>query len=149
MKMSQCHCSKLREAARTLTLVYDHHLLPIGLTITQFSILSRLTNFGQMTVNEFADNLGMDRTTLVANIKRLTKLGLVKMDVGDDRRTRVIRLSSKGSDVFTQAQPLWAQAQNWFEQLYGKRKSQQLVSFFDEMHGIRDAIKKEFGLTVA
>src|ERR1700681_4220066 len=84
----RCHCSALREAARYVTLLYDRHLTPAGLSSTQFSILSRLKELGPTPINALAQALVMDRTTVGRNILPLQRrrLIVVKRGMGDARR---------------------------------------------------------------
>jgi len=53
----------------------------------------------------------MDRTTLTRNLDPLAKCGWVRIEEGEDRRTRLISLTPAGEQVLTQALPLWKQAQ--------------------------------------
>src|SRR5690606_9521355 len=57
-----CTCFKLRRAARRVTQVYDRHLQPTGLRITQFGLLARLRG-GPLGMTQLAERMGMDRTT--------------------------------------------------------------------------------------
>ena len=59
-----CLCGRLRRASRTLTRLYDEALGPVGLTVTQFSILRTLSRAGARPTpserdgDEFWDSLG-------------------------------------------------------------------------------------------
>ena len=47
-------CFAIRQAARHVSQIYDRHLASVGLTITQFSLLSRLQRTGPMTMKQLA-----------------------------------------------------------------------------------------------
>ncbi len=47
-----CMCANLRRAARVLSQRYDEALRPLGLTITQFTILQALSLAGEVTQGE-------------------------------------------------------------------------------------------------
>src|SRR5215470_18702715 len=75
-----CNCLAVRSAARHVTQLYDQFLAPIGLRITQFSILAKLKRRGPLTINALADVMAMDRTTLGRNIQPLERDGLIAIE---------------------------------------------------------------------
>src|SRR6202040_3829547 len=64
LKSEDCNCFVVRSAARHVTQLYDQFLAPVGLHVTQFSILAKLKRLGPMTINALAKEMVMDRTTL-------------------------------------------------------------------------------------
>ena len=108
----ECTCLAIRQAARHITQFYDQHLTPVGLRITQFSILAKLRRLGPMTINALADELVMDRTTLGRNILPLVREGLLSIAPGrTDRRSRELRLTKAGIERLGAARKGWSQAQ--------------------------------------
>lgn len=107
----ECVCLNLRKASRTITQTYDQALKPSGLRSTQLPVLSILISTGPMTVNNLADELLMDRTSLSRLLRPLVSRGLIEMTPGEDRRTRELSVSFKGKDVVASAIPLWEKAQ--------------------------------------
>ncbi len=109
-----CSCFNLRRAARRVTQVYDHALVPAGLKATQFSLLAVLkghkTDEG-IAMTRLAEKLGMDRTTLTRNLAVVERDGLVKIRTGDDPRSRLVVLTQAGRTAFEKAAPLWFKAQ--------------------------------------
>ena len=53
--------------------MYDQALAPLGLKITQFSVMVTAARQGPMPVAPMAEALGMDRTTLSRNLKPLVR----------------------------------------------------------------------------
>ncbi len=106
-----CACFNLRKAARAVTQLYDDTLRPSGLRATQFSVLQQLATQGPFTMSALADILVTDRTTLTRNLKPLIDRGLVRTEVGDDRRQRTVAITGTGEKTLGQALPLWRQAQ--------------------------------------
>ncbi len=72
-----CNCAALRQAARRVTRLYDEALAPTGLGANQYSILVRLSG-GPSTIQELAQRLVMDRSTLGHLLRPLEKRGLVR-----------------------------------------------------------------------
>lgn len=56
--------------------------------------------------------MAMDRTTLTRNLSPLVKMGLVKVSVGSDRRSRPITVTLKGKSALEKALPYWQEAQS-------------------------------------
>jgi len=60
--------------------------------------------------------LAMDRTTLTAALKPLERRGLVKVcPHPSDRRTRVLKLTAKGTLLLVQATPVWKETHDEVE----------------------------------
>ncbi|MBD2308505.1 winged helix-turn-helix transcriptional regulator [Chroococcidiopsis sp. FACHB-1243] len=106
-----CTCFNLRKATRVVTQFFDEQLKPSGLLITQFTILVAIAQAGSGTINDLADLLVMDRTTLTRNLKPLEREGFVAIQPGEDRRIRVVSLTAKGRNALAVALPLWERAQ--------------------------------------
>jgi DNA-binding MarR family transcriptional regulator len=115
-----CNCSALRQAARHITRLYDSELAAAGLGLNQYSILSRLAKLGPRAIQELAESLVMDRSTLGHLLRPLLKRGLLKLEAPKkDRRSRVIRLTPAGKSLLGKARPLWAKAERIFEKHVG------------------------------
>lgn len=126
MKQLQCNCTFLRGATRALTQAYDEVLRPIGIRMTQFTVLARTEAVGAMPLSELAELLAMDRTTLGRNVDLLVRDGLVEIEVGEDRRERLIHLTSQGRKTLARALPLWESIQQRFEEKFGVKESKAL-----------------------
>ena len=123
----RCSCAALRQAARHVTRLYDAALAPTGLGLNQYSILARLQRFGAMRVVDLAGKLVMDRSTLGHLLRPLEARGLVEMRVAaDDRRSRLVTLTTAGADLTAQARGLWAGAEQHFTRAFGPRDANDL-----------------------
>jgi DNA-binding MarR family transcriptional regulator len=130
--VSSCACFSFRKASRVVTQYFDEILKPSGLLITQFTILVVITMAKSGTINELAERLVMDRTTLTRNLKPMEREGWLKSESGQDRRTRVISLTPNGEAVLAKALPLWKQAQNGVEEALGQQTWNALLSHLAE-----------------
>jgi len=72
-----------------VTRIYDTHLQPVGLTLTQYSVLSNLARGGPPSVNGMAEMLGMDRTTLTRTLKPLIAARFVSSQSVDQAQDAV------------------------------------------------------------
>jgi DNA-binding MarR family transcriptional regulator len=129
-----CNCGALRQAARRVTKLYDDALAPIGLGVNQFSILARLSLVGPSTIQDLARLLVMDRSTLGHLLRPLEKRGFVKLVVSEqDRRSRMVTLTSAGKAAVGKGRPRWAAAQRRFESIFGKEAALELRAVLKEV----------------
>jgi DNA-binding MarR family transcriptional regulator len=135
----RCACFNLRRVARAVTQLYDDFLRPTGLRATQFSVLVALRNLGQSTVNQLADKLVVDRTTLTRNLRPLQEAGFVRTRPGEDRRVREIFLTPAGEVKLHEALPLWREAQSQMRRVLGRDRLERLLSDLSTtLHVVRD-----------
>jgi DNA-binding MarR family transcriptional regulator len=125
--ISTCVCFNFRKVTRLVTQHFDEVLKPSGLLITQFTILVAIAKLKAVTVNELAERLVMDRTTLTRNIKPLMRSGWISMEPGQDKRTRVISLTQYGEQVLADSWPLWQQAQAQIIEVLGESQWSRLL----------------------
>jgi DNA-binding MarR family transcriptional regulator len=128
LSYDDCNCFAVRQAARYVTQLYERHLLPVGLTAAQFSLLAKLSRREEgWTMAELADSMVMDRTTLVRAMKPLQRDGMIVSGTGEQgSRAHVFNLSDAGRDRYQTARVLWHQAQDEFEKSYGTSRAKAL-----------------------
>jgi DNA-binding MarR family transcriptional regulator len=131
-----CTCFRLRRTARQMTRIYDGHLQPAGLTLTQYSVLSNLVRGGPPSVHGMAEILGMDRTTLTRTLKPLVTAGLLVLEPGEDRRSKRIALTERGRATWERAKPLWRAAQDEIEAKLGAAQVRTLHDLLDTSFAI-------------
>lgn len=130
--VSTCACFNFRKASRVITQHFDELLKPSGLLVTQFTILVTVAIVKLGTINELAEILVMDRTTLTRNLKPLEREGWLKSAPGQDQRTRVISLTANGEATLAKALPLWRQAQSTVEETLGQQRWSDLLAYLVE-----------------
>jgi DNA-binding MarR family transcriptional regulator len=124
---STCICNNLRRAARLVTNYYDKLLEPAGLRVSQATVLVVLYLSGEQTINQLAEQLELDRTTLTRNLKPLAQQGLLTITPGSDQRTRVVTLSPKGEAALLKVLPLWEQTQSYMVEGIGEANASLLL----------------------
>ncbi len=110
-----CNCLSMRQASRRITRLYDLALMPIGLRATQYSLLCQIERLGPIALNPLAETMVMDRATLGHNIRPLETRGLIRITVGEDRRSRDVSITKAGRRLIARGHKLWQQAQTAFE----------------------------------
>jgi DNA-binding MarR family transcriptional regulator len=107
-----CFCLTVQRTARALARRYDDALRPVGLTNGQFSLMMALNRPEPASIGMIAELLGMDRTTLTANLKPLARRRLVKVTIdAADRRSRRMILTRAGRLLLAEAMPIWQRMQ--------------------------------------
>src|SRR5262249_7996190 len=124
-----CNCFAVRSAARHVTQFYDQFLAPLGLRMTQFSILTKLKRRGPLTINALAESMVMDRSTLGRTMLPLARDGLIRIEpAASDRRAKELRLTRAGEKRLEAAVNAWTRAQAQFETTFGAKRAAGLRS---------------------
>ena len=122
-----CACANLRKAARAVTQLFDAALVPSGLKATEFTLLVTSRLSGEATINELAERMTMDRTTLSRNLKPLVRKGLLEVSPGKDGRTRLVCISPEGERALDEAYPMWQAAQEEVVGALGEERYEALL----------------------
>jgi DNA-binding MarR family transcriptional regulator len=131
----RCNATALRKAMRKVSLHYDAYLAPCGLKATQVSILVSIERAGSPNMGELADDLVLCRSALTHNLRPLERDGMVSINPDpNNRRARIVRLTSKGQKRLQESIAHWQTAQDRFESAFGKRKAAALRAVLDEVH---------------
>ena len=107
-----CISTRVRQLSRIVTRVYDDALRPLGITASQFTLLTQLAQQDGITAVEIGHSLDIEKSTLSRNLKRLLALGHLTMDPPAGRRGRGLHLTPKGEAVIKHAYPVWMDAQS-------------------------------------
>ena len=108
-----CLLFNVRRAARSITQFYDEAGNLIGLRSTQFGLLAAIRLAAPVNLKTLGGLLSMDPTTLARNLAPLEKRKFVSVESGvDDRRERIVRITSQGRSTLDRAFPYWEKAQS-------------------------------------
>ena len=83
-----CYCATLRQAARSVTSLYEAALADSGLHPSQYTVLQVLSAAPNLSTTELADAIGIDQTTATRALALIKKSRLVENAPGSDRRER-------------------------------------------------------------
>jgi DNA-binding MarR family transcriptional regulator len=131
-----CACGRLRRATRALTQLYDDAMAPVGLRVTQFSLLRVLAAEGPFRINALAARLLLDRTALSRNLDPLITRGLVETVRGADARTREVAISAAGRRELRAANPHWLRAQKDVHRRLGPERLRVLIETLGELESL-------------
>lgn len=128
-----CICSRVRRTARRVSQIYDRHLEPFGLSITQFGIMAQLRSGAGLSIGQLAERMVMDPTTLTRGLKPLERRGYLRLDVDPgDRRARRLSLTDAGLSALRTARSGWEAAQAEVRSALGDAASADLVARLDD-----------------
>ena len=134
-----CTCSRLRRAARAVTQLYDDALEPVGLRVTQFSLLRTLQRHGTLTIGDLATRNLLDRTALSRNLDPLAERKLLAIVPGRDARKREVTLTRQGMAALAAAAPHWERAQREVTRRVGRERLDGLYDVLRDMEALHPA----------
>ena len=135
-----CMAFKARKASRSASRVYAEALAPLGLEVTQFSLLTACSLANGIAVTPLAKIMGMEQSALVRALAVLEKNGLVTLTPGQDRRVRHVALTPAGEDQLEAAWPLWNRIQTQVEQAFGAERMRHLISELGQFEAVLTAL---------
>src|SRR4029077_16442523 len=112
--LARCACFDLRKATRAVSRLYDDCLRPLGLNITQYSLLRVIESEPQISVSTLGRYMVMDRTSVTRALAPLERDRLIRSRVGSDKRKRIVSLTKKGTKLIADAKSHWDEAQKTF-----------------------------------
>jgi DNA-binding MarR family transcriptional regulator len=136
---SACVLRHVSRTSRAVVAVFDEALKPAGLTGNQFNLLMSLAQDGPMTVNTLARHIGVDSSTVPRAVAPLKRDRLVAVDVGTDRRQRVIAITAAGCRRLAIALPRWEAVQQSILKSVGHTAWDSLIA---DLRKVRRALTK-------
>ena len=126
--IENCVCFNLRWVTRAVTQFFDAEMRRYGIRPTQGSILLALNTKESWTMAELSDWLGLERTTLVRNLRPLQRDGFVQAD-GGGRGGRVeLSITAIGRKKIEEAMPAWRSAQSAVVKTLGEKRWSAILS---------------------
>jgi DNA-binding MarR family transcriptional regulator len=127
-----CTAARVRKVARLVSQLYDHHLEPCGLTVTQFGVLGQIRVDDGVGLGTLAQRMVMDPTTLTRALRPLETRGLVQLAPDpNDRRHKQLHLTGEGRAAWEAAHPLWQAAQTEVRRRLGGQDIEQFHAVLD------------------
>ncbi len=126
-----CIAVRLRMANRVITKIYDDALRPLGLKVTQLSMLALAEKRGVVKQADVCAELHLNDSTLCRNLERMRENRWLEVAPGEDARERKYRLTGKGRKLLKVAIPVWKRAQAQARKLLGGEAVDALMRFAD------------------
>ena len=127
LSYTDCNCFAIRQAGRFISQMYERHVSQAGITAAQFTLLVAISKRPGVTMQDLADHMVMDRTTLVRALKPLQRDGYVTAAQQDANSRAVgLHLSKTGVEKQAEAGKHWLAAQKEFEDKFGRERADDL-----------------------
>jgi DNA-binding MarR family transcriptional regulator len=81
-----------------------------------------------VTVTHLAEGAVTDRPTVTRNLRLLELQGLIRIDRGEDRREREVRLTDRGRDILAHVHAIWNKVQAQMATRFGSERFARLLS---------------------
>ena len=95
-KFLPCVCMSARRAANALTNYYDKMFDPLGITVTQFSLMINIKSAATTNITDLTRVVKLDKSTLTRTLAPLIETGYVHSERGQNRREVLLSLTEKG-----------------------------------------------------
>jgi DNA-binding MarR family transcriptional regulator len=120
--VENCACFNVRRVARVITQFFDGEVRRHGIRPTQTPILGALKARSGWGMAELSDWLGMERTTLLRNLRPLQRDGLVRANGGGRGGHVELEITEKGRTALAKMLPAWRSAQDKVVATLGKER---------------------------
>jgi DNA-binding MarR family transcriptional regulator len=110
----------------------------LGLRTTQYSLLRYLQHFGIVRQRDLGAATSLDETTLTQTLRPLIDAGWVAADPGEDRREKLVSLTSAGSAKLAKALPTWERAQDRMRSRLPKARWSDLLALLPALARLAD-----------
>lgn len=114
-----CFGHRSRKAARAVTRAFNLRLRPLNLNIAQFILLGVVARGEDRSVTAVADEVDVEPSALLRNLKLLEERGLIAITGGRGRRGRRIAITQAGLNLITSGVPIWVKAQSDLARVLG------------------------------
>jgi len=133
MSAENCACFNIRRVSRVITQFYDAEVRRFGLRPTQTPILRSLQAKPEWSMAELSEWLGMERTTLLRNLRPLQRDGLIRIKGGGRGGHVKLEITEKGRKALAKMLPAWRSAQDKVVATLGKERWSRIISDLGEV----------------
>jgi DNA-binding MarR family transcriptional regulator len=132
-RMENCVCFNLRWVTRAVTRFFDAEVRRLGVRPTQTPILGALQAKDTWSMADLSEWLGMERTTLVRNLRPLQREGLVRANGGGRGGHVELAITEKGRTTLAKTLPAWRAAQVKVVAILGRKRWSNLIRDFEQV----------------
>ncbi len=133
LAVQNCTCFNVRRAARVITQFFDAEVGRHGIRPTQAPVLRALEAKDGWSMAELSEFLGMERTTLVRNLRPLQRDGLIRTKGGGRGGQVQLEITDKGRKVLAKLLPAWRAAQSKVVATLGEERWSAIISDLEQV----------------
>ena len=131
--VENCTCFNVRRVSRVITQFFDSEARSHDVRPTQAPILRALQARDGWGMAELSEWLGMERTTLLRNLRPLQRDGLVRAKGGGRGGHVELEITEKGRAVLARLLPAWRSAQDKVVAILGKERWSSIIRDLGEV----------------
>ena len=126
-----CVCFNLRRVTRAVTQAFDAEIRRHGIRSTQGTLLTAIHMVGPTNMADLSDVLGMERTTLLRNLRPLQRDEWVAVESSGPGGRVEISLTAKGRKQIEKLAPAWESAQRAVVDVLGESRWSAILADLD------------------
>lgn len=107
-------------------------LAPLGLRVTEATVLYRIAMAPKITSSEVGRSLGIKRANMTPLVARLTELGYLRVSA-QDGRSQGLSLTESGENIFEQVRGVLETHDETFFAVLNRKERAQLLSLLDKL----------------
>jgi DNA-binding MarR family transcriptional regulator len=131
--VENCTCFNVRRISRVITQFFDAEVRRHGIRPTQTPILGALQAKSGWGMAELSDWLGMERTTLLRNLRPLQRDGLVRAKGGGRGGHVELEITAKGRMALAKTLPAWRSVQDKVVAILGEERWSTIIGELKEV----------------
>ena len=131
--VENCTCFNVRRVSRAITQFFDTEVRRHGMRPTQTPILGALQAKNGWSMAELSEWLGMERTTLLRNLRPLQRDGLVRANGGGRGGHVELEITEKGRKALARTLPAWRSAQDKVVAILGKKRWSSIIRDLEDV----------------
>jgi len=131
--VENCTCFTVRRISRAITQFFDAELGRHGVRPTQTPILGALQAKNGWSMAELSEWLGMERTTLLRNLRPLQRDGLVQAKGGGQGGPVKLEITKKGRTALAKVFPAWHSAQDKVVAILGQERWSSIIRDLEDV----------------
>lgn len=143
LSSSDCLSFNLRLVSEIVSQTYDTFMSESGLRDIQFAIMMKIAKHESILLSELADELHMDRTTLMRQLIPLENLDLLSLTSTGGYHIRSTQLTETGMDALKLALPLWKKAQKYMREQLGEQRTTNLLEELQTMSELTESAQSK------
>ena len=131
--VENCTCFNIRRVSRVITQFFDAEVRRQGIRPTQTPILRALQAKNGWGMAELSEWLGMERTTLLRNLRPLQRDGLVRATGAGKGGHVELEITARGRAAVAKTLPAWRSAQDKVVAILGRERWSRIIRDLEEV----------------